>query len=114
MTTTDKTEPTNTSTPSLRIAVLGTGKMGGILVQAFLRCGLFPHEHVVATVAHEARAQALSKQFGISVTTDNLKAAQDADVILLGVKPQQMGDIVQDQRDRGGRWRQSLCNSRDA
>jgi len=83
MTTTDKTEPTNTSTPSLRIAVLGTGKMGGILVQAFLRCGLFPHEHVVATVAHEARAQALSKQFGISVTTDNLKAAQDADVILL-------------------------------
>ena len=94
MTTTDKTEPTNTSTPSLRIAVLGTGKMGGILVQAFLRCGLFPHEHVVATVAHEARAQALSKQFGISVTTDNLKAAQDADVILLGVKPQQMGDIV--------------------
>lgn len=90
-----QTEPTTTaSTASLRIAVLGAGKMGGILVQAFLRRGLFPHEHVVATVAHEARAQVLTKQFGISVTTDNLKAAEAADVILLGVKPQQMGDVV--------------------
>jgi pyrroline-5-carboxylate reductase len=90
MTSRNTTEPT----ASLRIAVLGAGKMGGILVQAFLRCGLFPREHVSATVAHEARALALSKQFGISVTTDNLKAAEQADVLLLGVKPQQMADVV--------------------
>ncbi len=88
------TEPAAASTATLRIAVLGTGKMGGILVQAFLRCGLFPSKHIVATVAHRARAEALSQQFGISVTTDNLKAAHEADVILLGVKPQQMGDVV--------------------
>lgn len=94
MTSTENTGPTDASTTNLRIAVLGTGKMGGILVQAFLRRGLFPHEHVIATVAHEARALALSKQFGISVITDNLKAAQQADVILLGVKPQQLDDVV--------------------
>jgi pyrroline-5-carboxylate reductase len=82
------------STTSLRVAVLGAGKMGGILVQAFLRRGLFPNKHIVATVAHRARAEALTRQFGISVTTDNLKAAHNADVILLGVKPQQMGDVV--------------------
>jgi pyrroline-5-carboxylate reductase len=90
MATIDQTD----STANLRIAVLGAGKMGGILVQAFLRCGLFPREHVSATVAHEARSAALSKQFGISVTTDNLQAAEQADVILLGVKPQQLGDVV--------------------
>jgi pyrroline-5-carboxylate reductase len=94
MNSTEKTESSQASTASLRIAVLGTGKMGGILVQAFLRCGLFPKKHVVATVAHETRAQALSKQFGISVTTDNLKAAQEANIVLLGVKPQQMCDVV--------------------
>jgi pyrroline-5-carboxylate reductase len=85
---------TTESTASLHIAVLGAGKMGGILVQAFLRCGLFPREHVSATVAHEARALALSKQLGISVITDNLRAAEQADVILLGVKPQQLADVV--------------------
>jgi pyrroline-5-carboxylate reductase len=82
------------STANLHIAVLGAGKMGGILVQAFLRCGLFPREHVSATVAHPSRALTLSDQFGISVTTDNLRAAQQADVLLLGVKPQQMADVV--------------------
>ena len=82
------------SASRLRIAVLGAGKMGGILVQAFLRSGLFPREHVAATVAHESRATALSKQFGIPVTTDNLAAARQADIILLGVKPQQMQDVV--------------------
>ncbi len=75
---------TTDSTAHMKIAVLGAGKMGGILLQAFLSAGLFPREHVTATVAHEARALALSQQFGVSVTTDNLKAAEQADVILLG------------------------------
>jgi pyrroline-5-carboxylate reductase len=95
MNSTSKTEKSSKiDTANLRIAVLGAGKMGGILVQAFLRAGLFPREHVVATVAHEHRAESLSEHFGITVTTDNLKAAQGADVILLGVKPQQMADVV--------------------
>ncbi len=94
MTSTQIPGHADASTTPLRIAILGTGKMGGILVQAFLRRGLIPPENIIATVAHEARAQALSKQFGISVTTDNLQAAQAADVILLGVKPQQLDDVV--------------------
>lgn len=94
MTSTQIPGHADAATTPLRIAVLGTGKMGGILVQAFLRQGLLAPENILATVAHEARAQALSKQFGISVITDNLRAAQAADVILLGVKPQQMDDVV--------------------
>jgi pyrroline-5-carboxylate reductase len=83
-----------TSAGSLRIAVIGTGKMGGILVQAFLRSGLFGREQIVATVAHEERAEALSEELGIAVTTDNVQAVKAADVVLFGVKPQQMGDVV--------------------
>jgi pyrroline-5-carboxylate reductase len=80
--------------PNLRIAVLGTGKMGGILVQAFLHSGLVPSGQIVATVAHPERAETLAAQFGIAVTTDNLSAAREADIILLGVKPNQMADVV--------------------
>jgi pyrroline-5-carboxylate reductase len=80
--------------PNLRIAVIGTGKMGGILVQAFLQSGLIPPTQLTATVAHTERADSLSTLFGIPVTTDNLAAARDADIILLGVKPQQMADVV--------------------
>jgi pyrroline-5-carboxylate reductase len=84
----------NTAPADLRVAVLGAGKMGGILLQAFLKSGIFTRSQIVATVAHEERAETLGKQFGVTVSTDNLAAASDADVILLGVKPQQMTDVV--------------------
>ncbi len=81
--------------PGLRVAVLGTGKMGGILLQAFLKNNLLAPDQIIATVQHPDRALALSAQFGVEVTTDNLEAAQQADVILLGVKPIQVPALVE-------------------
>ena len=61
--------------PAVRIAVLGTGKMGGILLQAFLKQNLFSPDQIHATVAHAERALVLSTQWGVDVSTDNLAAA---------------------------------------
>jgi pyrroline-5-carboxylate reductase len=80
--------------PNLRVAVLGAGKMGGILLQGFLKNNLFAPDQIVATVQHPDRALALSAQFGMTVTTDNLAAAEFADVILLGVKPVQVPVLI--------------------
>src|ERR1700723_3880516 len=82
--------------PGLRVAVLGAGKMGGILLQAFLKNNLLAADQIFATVQHAERAQALSAQFGVEVTTDNLAAAQQANVILLGVKPTQVPALVEE------------------
>jgi len=81
--------------PGLKVAILGTGKMGGILLQAFLKNNLVSAEQIFATVHHAERAQALSAQFGLEVTTDNLAAAREADVILLGVKPVQVPTLIE-------------------
>src|SRR5260370_4631266 len=82
--------------PGLRVAVLGAGKMGGILLQAFLKNNLLAAEQIFATVQNAERAKALSVQFGVEVTTDNLAAAREADVILLGVKPTQVPALVEE------------------
>jgi pyrroline-5-carboxylate reductase len=68
--------------------------MGGILLQGFLKNNLFAADQIVATVQHPDRALALSAQFGMTVTTDNLEAAAFADVILLGVKPIQVPTLI--------------------
>ena len=81
--------------PGVRVAILGTGKMGGILLQAFLKNNLVATDQIFATVHHPDRAQALSAQFGIEVTTDNLAAAKQADIILLGVKPIQVPGVIE-------------------
>jgi pyrroline-5-carboxylate reductase len=80
----------------LRVAVLGAGKMGGILLQAFLKNNLLAPEQIFATVQHAERAKALSAQSGVEVTTDNLAAARQADVILLGVKPVQVPALIEE------------------
>ena len=81
--------------PHVRVAVLGAGKMGGILLQAFLKQNLFAADQIHGTVAHPERALALSTQWGVDVTTDNLEAAKQADLILLAVKPFQVPDLIQ-------------------
>jgi len=83
------------SLPGLRVAVLGAGKMGGILLQAFLKNNLLAPEQITATVQHPERALALSAQFGVEVITDNLEAAERADVILIGVKPIQVPALIE-------------------
>jgi pyrroline-5-carboxylate reductase len=81
--------------PGLRVAVLGAGKMGGILLQAFLKNNLLAPEQITATVQHPERALALSAQFGVEVLTDNLAAAERSDVILIGVKPIQVPALIE-------------------
>ena len=80
--------------PHVRVAVLGAGKMGGILLQAFLKENLFAPGQIHATVGHADRAVALSTQWGVDVTTNNLEAARQSDLILVGVKPFQVPDLM--------------------
>ena len=84
--------------PHVRVAVLGAGKMGGILLQAFLKQNLFSPDQIHATVGHAERALALSTQWGVDVSTDNLAAAKQSDLILLGVKPFQVPALIEEIR----------------
>jgi pyrroline-5-carboxylate reductase len=78
-----------------KLAVLGTGKLGGILLRAYLKQGLFKPENVTATVKHPEKAAKLAKEIGISVVTDNRAAVRGVDIVLLGVKPQVIGEVLQ-------------------
>jgi len=78
-----------------KLAVLGVGKLGGILLRAYLKQGLFIAKRVTATVKHGEKAAARAKQLGVAVTTDNRKAVKGADVILLAVKPQTVAEVLQ-------------------
>ena len=81
--------------PNMHVAVLGAGKMGGILLQAFLKQNLFAPEQIRATVAHAEKARRALARNGalMSAPTTSPPRAQ-ADLILLGVKPFQVPDLV--------------------
>jgi len=80
-----------------RIAVLGVGKIGGILLQGLLKAGLSP-DRAFPTVRRPERARALSNQLALSVGIDNRAAAREAEIILLCVKPQNVREVLEEIR----------------
>src|SRR5215469_13969938 len=88
-----------TMTPKLtdkKLAVLGTGKLGGILLRAYLKQGLFSGKRVSSTVHHQEKAAALTQELGVTVSTNNRDAVKEAGIVLLAVKPQVVGDVLKE------------------
>lgn len=79
-----------------KVAFLGLGKMGGILLQALLKKKVLSPKNTVGTVRHPQRAKELSQELGIAVTTDNRQATQQSDLVLLCVKPQTVREVTEE------------------
>jgi len=80
------------SRAATRLAVLGAGKMGEALLSGLLRAGTSP-DLVVATARRPDRAALLADRYGIGVL-GNAQAVEQADVLLLAVKPQDMAALL--------------------
>ena len=77
---------------SQRVAVLGTGKIGEALVSGLLRAGK-PVDEVLVTARRPDRAAALHERYGVTAVS-NAEAAKKADTLILTVKPQDMGALL--------------------
>ena len=77
-----------------RLAVIGAGKMGTTLIRALVDRRLVERDRVLATVRHPANAPSIAERLGVAVSTDNRRAVEAADVVLLCVKPQVLGEVL--------------------
>lgn len=77
-----------------RLAVLGSGKMGGILIEAFVRQNLVSPQNIRATVQHPGIERKNGAKLAVSLGIDNCGAVHGADVVLLCVKPQTVGHVL--------------------
>jgi pyrroline-5-carboxylate reductase len=82
----------------MRLAVLGAGKMGGILIEAFVKHGLVSPKNIFATVQHAGRGRKNGLKLRVTLGSDNRAAVKKANVILLCLKPQTVGKVVDEIR----------------
>ncbi|HEY0119098.1 MAG TPA: pyrroline-5-carboxylate reductase [Cellulomonas sp.] len=76
-----------------RVVVVGGGVMGGTLVAALLAAGWSARDlEVVET--DESRAEALRRAHGVATSGSARDAAARADIVLLAVKPDVVGDVL--------------------
>jgi pyrroline-5-carboxylate reductase len=77
-----------------RLAFIGGGNMGRALVGALLRRGQAASGIAVGEACESTRAS-LQREFpGVRVGADNLAALEGAGLVVLAVKPQEMGAVV--------------------
>lgn len=87
-----------------RIAILGTGSMGGAILAGLIKSGFEP-SNISVTTNSDASATALAEQFGVLTFAlengedANQMAVAGADVILVGVKPAYVTEVLADVAD---------------
>jgi pyrroline-5-carboxylate reductase len=81
------------------IAFIGSGTMGEAIIHALVGVGKVAPEQIVASDVLVKRGQDLHARHGVRVTTDNVAAAGEADIVVLSVKPQVLLSVMHELRD---------------
>lgn len=84
---------TRMTASALRIGIIGGGNMARALLGGLLARGIDPERITVCEPDPTGRAT-LAQQFGVSVSADNRAAVAGAQVVVLAVKPQIIGEVV--------------------
>ncbi len=82
-----------------RIGFLGAGRMATALARAWCRAGRILPEQTLASDPLPAAREAFVHQTAARATADNLEVVQQANLLILAVKPQTMPELLREIRD---------------
>jgi pyrroline-5-carboxylate reductase len=77
-----------------KLAFLGGGNMAEALIRGLLRAKTSIPSEITVTGKRAERLDELQKQYGVATGKDNVAAAKGAEVVVLAVKPQAMGELL--------------------
>lgn len=81
-----------------KITFIGAGNMASAIIGGLIESGAAPSD-ITATAPNESELAALKQRLGVNTQTDNNAAIEQADVVVLAVKPQIMHDVCDAMRD---------------
>ncbi len=79
-----------------RICFIGGGQMAEALIKGLLQKDVFGPDEIFCSEPLKERRKYLEKEYGITTFSDNKKAVQDVQIVLLAVKPQVMDLVLKD------------------
>lgn len=79
---------------SKKIVFIGAGNMGEALLGGLLKSDLTNPENIIATDIRQERLDYISKKWGVKATQNVTEAVDQADVIVLCIKPQTIAEVL--------------------
>ncbi len=81
-----------------KIAIIGGGNLGASIAKGLLRSGLHNSGHITVTRHKVHLLQELS-DVGVKVHSDNVRAVNESDIIILAIKPKSVDHILEEIKD---------------
>ncbi|MEI7027438.1 late competence protein ComER [Paenibacillus sp. y28] len=79
----------------MKVGFIGTGSMGTILIESFLRSGALEPGEIMASNRTFAKAERLAALYpGLEATRSNASIAEECDLILLCIKPLEFKSVL--------------------
>ena len=78
----------------MKIAFIGGGNMGEVMLSAILNKRLSIKQAIFVSDISQARRQHLEQEYGVSVANDNRQVAERGEVVILAVKPQNLAEVM--------------------
>ena len=80
----------------IRIAFIGGGAMGEAIVKCLLTKKVAVPQDMVVSDISAVRRKLLRREYGVSTLADNKMAVENADLIILAVKPQNLPQVIEE------------------
>jgi pyrroline-5-carboxylate reductase len=77
-----------------KIAFIGSGTMAEVMIRGLLAQEIVTADQVIAADPWEARLKYLHERHHVAVTRDNALAAEEGQVVVLSIKPQNLTEVM--------------------
>lgn len=78
----------------MRVTFIGGGNMGEAMLSAILSEGLSAAGAVCVSDISEERGSYLAQKFGVTALSDNRRAVQSGEIVVLAIKPQNLSAVM--------------------
>jgi pyrroline-5-carboxylate reductase len=78
------------------VGIIGAGNMGEILIRGLIQSGKVNEADIIASDISQDRLDYISKTYGVKTTDSNIKLLEEASIVVIAVKPQNIDDLLEE------------------
>jgi pyrroline-5-carboxylate reductase len=78
------------------VGIIGAGNMGEILIRGLIQSGKVNKAGIIASDISQDRLDYISKTYGVKITDSNIKLLEEASIVVIAVKPQNIDDLLEE------------------
>jgi pyrroline-5-carboxylate reductase len=78
------------------VGIIGAGNMGEVLIRGLIQSGKVKAADIVAGDINQDRLSFVSKTYGVRTALSNTKLVEQASIVIIAVKPQNIDDLLEE------------------